>query len=73
MSDAHTAKVTGQPRPATGDYLRADNEASQRAETVNLGGFYTPDTRRIKYGSAGISVPGGGAGGSRSQRGKATR
>ena len=72
MKDVHAAKVTGTPRPASGDYLRADYEASGRAKTLNLGGFYTPDTRRITYGSAGVSG-GGGQGGKVSQAGRARR
>lgn len=69
--EPHIAEVVGTPVPCHTHNLRSDNEASKRPTTVNLGGFYTPDTRRISYGSAGVNAPGSGGGARKSQEGKA--
>ncbi len=61
-------KVTGKTvaRVSDGQHTRA---GQSRPPTVNLGGAYTPDTRRLSYGSAGV---GGSSGSSKkaSQRHK---
>lgn len=78
MVNSEIVKTTGKPVDTiSSSGLRSDNEASSRPATVNCGGFYTPDTRRLGYGSDGVSAPGGSGpvsrGGGVSQAGRGRR
>ena len=70
-ADPHIVKVVGQPVPCYTHNIRSDNEASRRPSTVNLGGFYTPDTQRLGYGADGVGGAMGGGDAKKSQIGKA--
>lgn len=77
--NSEIAKVVGKPQSTvTGSGMRSDNEASRRPRTVNCGGAYCPDARRLGFGSEGVNAPSMGSGpvnrdGGVSQAGRARR
>ena len=79
MINSEISKLVGAPpSTVTGSGMRSDNEASKRSRTVSLGGFFTPDTRRLGFASDGVSAPSMGSGpvnrdGGVSQAGRARR
>ena len=67
--NSDVSKVTGNTvtRVSDGNYTRS---GQSRPATVNLGGAYTPDTRRLMYGVGGVATGGGGGRKRASQRHK---